>query len=105
MIRGTTPTHRFEFPAEFTKDNLKRLVITYEQSDKVILEKTEKDVTFDTAAPNVAMITLTQEETFSFNPKLSVKIQIRALTKTEVALASPIFDVSCGDVLNTEVLE
>lgn len=99
MLRATTPTHRFMLP--FGEDMVQKLLITYAQQGVNVLEKTEGDVQYD---GNAIYLTLTQAETNLFKPNSDVEIQVRVLTKSNDALASKIFAVSVGDVLNDEVL-
>jgi len=49
--------------------------------------------------------TLSQEETKLFKPRQMVKIQLRALTADDRALATSEYEVQVCDVINDEVLE
>lgn len=99
MMRASTPTHEFEL--ECGKETIKRLLVTYMQNDKIVLEKTENDVSWN---GNVAYCRLTQEETLKFDDKQSVEIQVRVLTVDGCAPPTQIFRLPCSRVLNPEVL-
>lgn len=62
MIRGTTPTHSFSVPYDLT--NVENIVIRYGQNDKPLFEKTKADCII---AGNLITVTLTEEETYSFD--------------------------------------
>ena len=108
MIRGTTPTHTFSF------DNLdpslfKVLNIYYAQQGVEILQKSKEDCTFssietDETVLYTASVKLTQEETKMFKPKYKCKVQLRALTDGDDALATPEYELDVFDVINDEVL-
>ena len=110
MIRATTPTHSFIFsvdPEQFVK-----ILVTYAQKDRIILEKTEEDMTFvkgqlcDGSERWVASYRLSQEEANLFHTYYdkSVNIQVRALTNDDTVYASDIKRIPLKDVLNDEVL-
>lgn len=111
MYRATTPTHYFCF-GECNPESFKSILITYVQNDKIILEKTESDLTFgsetiDEETKYYASIKLTQEETklFLAKPNPAVTVQVRALDYAGNAVASCKTKISILDVLNDEVLE
>lgn len=112
MIRATTPKHIFTFendPSEYA-----RILITYSQGNKIILEKEKDDLTieevrnaFGKLIGHVAWFRLTQEEAnrFQAGPGKLVSVQVRVLTTGNEALASDKKTFSVQDVLNDEVLE
>ena len=100
MIRGTTPTHIYTLPVETAI--LKELKIIYAQADNILFEKVAAHCEM---TENTASVTLTQEETFLFDCKKPVQIQVRALTVAGVALASPIMLIDVQKCLDNEVLE
>lgn len=100
MIRGTTPTHIFRLQIETA--TIKEVRITYAQYSKVILEKTEKDVTLEDKS---IRLKLTQEETLLFRDKVSVQLQLKILTTDNSVLACPVKDLPVEEILNEEVLE
>lgn len=99
MIRGTTPTHIFNLPIE--TGTLKSVRITYEQFSRVILEKTENDVTME---DKTIRLKLTQEETLKFCKDCDISFQMKVLTADGVVLACPVKRLSVEDILNEEVL-
>ena len=100
MLQGTTPTHTFNIP--FDTSIISRVRVIYAQNDNVILTKTERDCTF---GDNTLSVTLTQEDTFLFDHKLPVEIQLRALTPSGSVLASVPKKVGVTKCLETEVIE
>lgn len=100
MVLATTPTHEFEL--SIGRETIKKILITYSQNKKVVLEKTEGDVSWN---GNIAYVTLTQEETLKFDPEDSVEIQLRVLSYNDGVIPSPTFIVPVGRVLNSEVLK
>lgn len=99
MIRGTTPTHVFNIPID--TGTLKEVRITYKQLGRIVLEKTEADVTME---ESTIQFTMTQLESLKFKPNNTVQVQIKVLTNTGTVLASPIREVSVDAILNEEVL-
>lgn len=99
MIRGTTPTHIFNLSIE--TDTIKAVRITYEQFSKVVLEKTESDVTMEGKA---IKLKLTQEETLRFRNGYAVSFQMKILTNDGVVMACPVKTISVEEILNEEVL-
>lgn len=111
MIRATTPKHSFIFetdPSEFT-----RILVTYTQGDKIILEKEKDDLQIETVENPCTQETewaawykMTQDETklFDANSGKPVRVQVRVLTPGGDALASDKKTISIVDVLNDEVL-
>lgn len=99
-MRGTTPTHVFTLP--FDCSLIKAIKITYAQNDKVVLCKRDSDCVL---AGSTVQTTLSQEDTFLFDCKKLVEIQIRCLTHGgEVHKSEPII-VTVGKCLDDEVLE
>lgn len=98
MRRATTPLHEFTLP--FDSSTVFRFLLTYTQSDKVILEKTENDMTVN---GNVWSVELTQEEANLFSEGYA-SAQIRVLTMGGEALASNPMQIYVGKVYNDEVL-
>ena len=109
MIRGTTPTHTFTFGA-LNPAYLKVMNVYYAQQGVEVLSKSKEDFTFEEQETEEgivysASVTLTQQDTLSFKPKNCVKIQLRALTADDRALATKEYEVPVNDVINDEVLE
>ena len=99
MIRGTTPTHTFNIP--FDTSMVKEVKVTYAQDDTVVLEKRTSDCELDGQR---IIVTLTQEDTFLFDCKKAVEIQIRVLTVGGDALGSVPEKVGVSKCLDDEVL-
>ena len=100
MRQGTTPTHEFQIP--FSANEIRQVMIVYTQGDKEILCKNTEDVTL---GEKKVSVTLTQEETFLFDHKQNVRIQVRVLTHVGDALSSNIITVDVEECLNDEVLQ
>lgn len=100
MIQGTTPTHIFNIP--FDTSLVKEVKIIYAQDDSIIFTKTIDDCVLE---DKTIRTTLTQKDTFLFTTGKEVQIQLRVLTKKDVALASVIKKVSCCKCLDNEVLQ
>lgn len=98
MIRATTPTHEYILP--FNVENIDKLLITYKQGEKIVLEKTEADCAMEGV---VASFSLTQEEMNLFEAEI-VEIQVRILTTAGESIASNIITKTVFDVLNDKVL-
>ena len=112
ICRATTPLHTFTFEVD-PFETYKRILISYAQDGKVVLNKTEADLFFEPPDETAcgmtrwtASLRLTQEETnlFSADNKKPVTIQLRALTNADEAIASEMITVSVQDVLDDEVL-
>ena len=99
MIRGTTPTQKFLIP--LNTEMVKDVRISYAQDGVVIAEKTVEACVL---AGNEITTKLTQEETLKFHEKRQVELQVRLLTKDGNAMATNIYTLSAGKVLNEEVL-
>ena len=99
MIRGTTPTHTFKIP--FDTNSISEVRVIYAQDDVVIFTKTEDDCVLE---GDSIIVTLTQEDTFKFNHKRSVQIQLRVLTAKGEVLSSVIENVGVSKCLDDEVL-
>ena len=99
MIRGTTPTHEFTLP--FDTSEIDDLRISYGQCDKEIVVKTRDDCRLD---GNTVYVTLTQEDTFSFDCKKAIMIQVRVLKMDGCVLSTDVMIDKVGKCLNNEVL-
>lgn len=109
MYRATTPTHKFVFNG-LDPSTFKELNVYYAQQGIELLKKTKEDCIFTTeenldSTDYVVYFTLSQEETKLFKPRQMVKIQLRALTADDRALATSEYEVQVCDVINDEVLE
>lgn len=70
IVRATTPTHTFTFPSEVTQV-VSDVLITYCQSNNILVEKRLTDMTVD---GNNFSVMLSQEETKRFSPKNIIKV-------------------------------
>ena len=103
MFRATTPLHRFVFDQD--PEQFEKILITYSQYGRTILEKRESDLSFSQPEEGTfqAAVRLTQKEANLFKAG-KVSIQIRALFPDGSVIASDIITVPVKDVLNDEVL-
>lgn len=99
MIRGTTPTHTFTIP--FDTSLIKEVRVVYAQADEPIICKETADCSLKGQEIST---TLTQEETFKFDCKKAVQIQIRVLTTAGEVLATRVQSVSVDKCLDNEVM-
>ena len=99
MTRGTTPTHTFTLPPQYTNTIFSSLFVTYKQND-VIVEKELND-TGVTRTGCLITVKLSQSETlkFSANNLEQAKVQLRAKTNDGTVLASKIMFVPIEDIL------
>lgn len=100
MIRGTTPTHTFTLPCDASM--VKEVMVIYGQDDTEVFHKDTEDCKLE---GDTVSVTLTQEDTFLFDHKKRVQIQLRVLTDGGDALASDVKITSIKKCLNEEVLE
>ncbi len=98
MRIGTTPTFSFELPFEVSA--VRTAKITFRQNRTIILEKKE-DCKLE---GNVVKISLTQEETFLFDPRFKMDVQLRVVTVGNDALSSDIYSAEVEECLDREVL-
>lgn len=100
MVQGTTPTH--EFILSYGADMIADVEITYKQGNEIILQKHLEDCTVD---GNTYSVTLTQEETFDFEPNKMIEVQLRTKTHGgQVLPPSPVFKIECKPILADEVM-
>lgn len=94
ITRGTTPAFSFTLP--FAAEQVKSLFLTFCQGNKRILEKSLEDCRKDDC---VVCVTLTQTETFLFDEKQNVNLQLRLTDSDGNAFASPVFTLGVKNVL------
>lgn len=100
MIRGTTPTHTFGIP--FDTSILKEVKVIYAQDNIALVEKRIPDCLL---GDNMIQVTLTQEDTFKFDCKKPVEIQVRVLTRNGDVLSTIPQKVGVAKCLDNEVLK
>lgn len=98
MIRGTTPTIPIDVDIDLREAS--SLYITFVQLDRIIIEKTIADCTIEEKR---ILVSLTQEETLSFNDRHPVYAQIRGIIGG-TAVASNIMSTSVGKILKEGVI-
>ena len=99
--RGTTPLHVYEdIPPEVFSE-IKEVKITYTQCDKEVLVKRTEDCTIEDGKITTR---LSQEDTFCFDCKKLVDIQLRVLTVNGDCLKSEIMTETVGKCLDDEVM-
>ena len=86
MIRGTTPTLKFNLP--FAASLVEACYVTLSQSGRVVVEKTTEDCI---ASGNAILCKLTQRETLWLSHKKNVDIQLRVKTKNGDVYTSDIY--------------
>ena len=99
MRRGTTPTHTITTDADLTGAAV--IFLTYQQKGKTILELEDDRMT---VTDKDIAVTLTQEETLSFDEKHDVDIQIRARFPDGSAVASNIMTTTAAEILKDGVI-
>ena len=101
MYKGSTPTHYFNnIPVDTSR--IKELKITYSQKDKEIFAKRKEDCIIEDGKITTS---LSQEETFMFEPDKFVSIQIRILMDDGAVLPSKIMMTSVEKCLDKEILK
>lgn len=108
ITRGTTVTHTFTVP--FTSEDVKTLIITYQQGD-IVIEKTNDDVVYDDENKTLTVV-LAQEETLRFmyseNPydrtKNIIQVQMRVKYNDGTVYSGQIIKERLEDVLNQEII-
>lgn len=96
---GTTPTHTWALPFDASLVAEARAI--YKQSGEEILRKETEHFTMEGQKLSV---TLSQEETFLFDCRTPVKIQLRIRTTAGQALKTPVIVKTPTECLDREVL-
>lgn len=102
MRRATTPTHSFTLPDEVSVDSLSKVLLTYSQNGKTVLEKYLADITID-SDNNKLSYKLNQDETNLFAPGKAL-IQLRAKNNNGVVFESQMIWLTVKPALNSEVM-
>lgn len=103
MIRGTTPTLHFKLPFSAALIKSAEIILKYaDYNKKVLIEKTLDDCTLGETSIEAV---LTQEETLSLPAPAQASVQLRILTIDNVALATPIYNISVKKLLKEGVIE
>ena len=96
---GTTPTHTWTLP--FDSSLVAKARVIYKQSGKEVLRKETADFTM---AEQKLSVTLSQEETFLFDCRAPVKIQLRIRTTDGRALKTKPITKTPSECLDCEVI-
>ena len=99
MRRGTTPTHTFKSPVDFT--TVQVIFLTYKQNGKTIIEKDIDDIEI---FEDKLVVTLTQADTLAFSTIGEVEIQCRARFPDGSALASNIVKTPACKILKEGII-
>lgn len=85
--RTATPVHEFELPVIY-EEFVDKLILTYSQNDKPVIELTEKDIGDSiTVYGNILTVSMTQEQSAKFNPG-EVIAEIKLWTNDRKSLIS-----------------
>lgn len=101
FIRGTTPTHQFALP--FDAGMITKLSVTYSRENGEVVVKRRKEEC--EMIGNIISVTLSQQESLSFQPDEIVEVQIKLSTDGGNVLASPKYRIAVEDALDTEVFD
>lgn len=97
MRRGTTPTVKIKLGG-IDFDLVKDFYVTITQGSSISLTKTGEDLEID-EDESIVSVTLTEQETLSFNAKVTLNIQVRVKTHDDVCLATGIKQINVTDIL------
>ena len=100
MYRASTPTFTFTLP--FDIDTIADCVITFDQDDENILEKTMDDIIIDETAKTLS-VQLTQTETLLFETG-KANVQVNILTAEDKRIASTIQKFKVYENLHEDIM-
>lgn len=98
MYRGTTPTIKLTIQG-LSDIDISKIYLTLKQFDIII----EKDINSLQIDNNVLSCTLSQEETLSLS-EAKVELQVRILSKSNVAYATKKMILQVSDILKDGVI-
>lgn len=101
IIRGTTPTEEFELPC--SANEIKDLRIIFGQSKKGLFTKYRNECELKN---NKVLVSLSQDETYLFNPnkKLYVEIRVQTYDNKIISTKNPtVFLIA--DTMDEEIME
>lgn len=98
MRRATTPKHTFTFPESVPIDTVSKIIITYSQCGKTILQKTMPDLGI---SGNSFVVRLSLEETNKFAPGKAL-VQVQAQGQNNRVLVSQMIWITVKPVLDSE---
>ena len=103
MIKGTTPTLRFNLPFASSFIKSAEIIVEYVDANKrVTIVKTLEDC--ELGEMSIATV-LTQEETLQLPAPSTVNVQLRVLTTEDKALATELQKVTVKRLLKEDVIE
>ena len=105
LVVGSTPVHFFTFP--IPTEYIDKIIVTYAQEGRVILEKSMADIEFFVTDDEVnrGMLKLSQADTYLFDPrKLKYCMQIKVKTDNGEVIESEIHYYRVSGSLNKEVI-
>jgi hypothetical protein len=103
MIRGTTPTIRYNLPFQSSLIKSAEIVLEYvDANKKVLIEKKTEDCTLQ---GNSIQAVLTQEETLQIPAPSIVEIQLRVVTTDGTIMATVPEKVAVKRLLKEDVIE
>lgn len=100
MRRGSTPINTFTVPIDLSGATV---FISYEQDSRVVIEKTNSDITFSSDEGYQITLQLTQEDTLKFKSG-AVLIQIRYVFPDGTADASDLIKTSFERIIKDGVI-
>lgn len=103
MIKGTTPTIKYNLPFESSLIKSAEIVVMYVDANKevLIVRNLEKCTLGDKSIETV----LTQEETLALPAPSTVEVQLRIVTTDETILATVPEKVTVKRLLKEDVIE
>lgn len=101
--RGCTCIHKFTIDGIPAASMVKKILITYTQNGKTILEITEASARVSDELPGV-IAGLSQHDTLLFSENGNIEVQIRLLLNSDKAIKTSIVAGTADRTLNNEVL-
>lgn len=102
MIRGTTPTITYQISKSFHLQTVKQMWVMIKSQGNMLVKYID-DVVID-KENNIIRLELTQKETLSFRTG-EIKTQIKFLTETNRAFATPEKSITLDDILKGGIIE
>lgn len=99
MRQGTTATQTFTLP--ISVELIKTVEVTYAHGEKIVLQKYNDDVEM---TDNRVVVHLKQEDTFKFDWKQPLRVQLRIYLTDGSVPEMPIFTFNVAESLSREVL-
>lgn len=103
MVSGTTPT--LIINANIGVDEIMEMWVTF--SNTLYKELLTKKLSDCVIAENQLLLKLSQEDTISLNPnnsEIEIYVQIRVLTKNDIAFASKIYKLPISKLLKEGII-